>query len=278
VRFFCILFLSVLVVCCTAQELVTINVVYQPGNTYHYVEVEEKTESCKGTGVLDFGDEEVPNPATSTTKSTINKVIHTGVINRDSSFPITIHHRRTREVQGRGFYKEGVYQDSVIVRGNCWNDSLKFDSVQLLPRNDYLIRDAAIAKVRETLFDYNYAAGFFEINNRKLRPGETFINVISRPRGKEESYMDTMVFTLLQVDQNIAVLSFTRHGTFDYKTSHIDKHSEFHITGEIKVDLEKQLIIQRNQEDRFFELEKMLGLQSEIQTSIITVMTETLVE
>ena len=252
---------------------------YQPEKTYHFVEIEDRTDSGESKGIF-FSDEddEIPNPATWTTKTTINKLIHTGAINSDSSFPITIDQHRTREIRGKGVYKEGIYLDSLSVFGIYSGDSLKFDSVQLLPRNDYLIRDAANAKVRETLNNYNSTADFFEIKNRKLRSGETFINVISRPRGKEESYMDTMVFTLLQVDQNIAVLSFTRLGTFDYKTSHIDKHSEFHITGEIKVDLEKQLIIQRNQEDRFFELEKMLGLQSEIQTSIITVMTETLVE
>jgi hypothetical protein len=87
-----------------------------------------------------------------------------------------------------------------------------------------------------------------------------------------------MVFTLLRIDRNIAILAFTRHITFDYKTSHIDKHSELHSTGEIKINLDKQLIIQRNQEDRFFELEKFPGLKGELTSSISKVITETLIE
>jgi hypothetical protein len=79
-------------VCCTAQELVTLNVVFQPWKTYHFVEVEERTDAGETKGMEVFGPDAVPFTLTWTTKTTINKVIHTGEVNSDSSFDITIDH------------------------------------------------------------------------------------------------------------------------------------------------------------------------------------------
>ena len=261
-----------------AQELVTLNVVFKPGSTYHFVEVEERTERGETRGMEDFSSDELPNPATWKTKTTINKIIHTGVFNGDSILPITIDQQRTREIRGKGIYKEGIYRDSMIVRGTFSDESLKFDSVQLLPQNDFKTRDAGKDEIQKTLFAYKYTADFFEFKNRKLRPGETFVNTLSSTSGKAESPMDSMVFTLLRVDKNIAVLSFTLHSTSTYKTSHIDKHSEIHSTGELKVDLQKQMIIHRSQEDRFFEIEKFTNPKWEIESTNSRIITETYVE
>ena len=264
---------------CLAQEPITIHVSFQPNSQYHYKYNEVRNDWGETKGMEDFLTEGVPNPATWKTTISTEKIFKTGNVSKTGGFPLIVNHHRIQELIGNGIYKEGTYKDSVIVFGTSGSDQeITFDSVALLPLNDRHSRGRSEKKIEDILSDYAEMAAFICIQNKKLSLGESFMITYNDLPGKENIMSDTITFTLLNVKDNIALLSFEKLFEYTDKTSHLERHVVTNCSGEIKVDLVRNLLLQRKQDEQLYFFEKMTALKTEMESKVTRSIVEILVE